>query len=87
MSKTNNKDKSVWFKRKTWGWGWTPIDAKGWWVISVYIVLMAVYPVYTDLTESYFSVSRFGLLAILLTVALIAVCWLKGEKPKWTWGE
>jgi len=24
--------------------------------------------------------------AALLTVALVAVCWLKGEPPRWRWG-
>jgi hypothetical protein len=25
--------------------------------------------------------------AALLTVALVAVCWLKGEPPRWRWGD
>ena len=25
--------------------------------------------------------------AALLTVALVVVCWLKGEPPRWRWGD
>jgi hypothetical protein len=25
--------------------------------------------------------------AALLAVALVAVCWLKGEPPRWRWGD
>ncbi len=27
-----------WFKRKPFGWGWTPVKWQGWLVILVYIV-------------------------------------------------
>jgi hypothetical protein len=31
--------------------------------------------------------SVFGLFAFSLTVILIFVCWLKGEKLAWRWGK
>jgi hypothetical protein len=29
----------------------------------------------------------FATLVILSTAALSAVCWLKGEPPRWRWGK
>ncbi len=29
-SEVRNGKSEIWFKRKTYGWGWTPANAKGW---------------------------------------------------------
>jgi len=33
------------------------------------------------------SPGTFILLVVVLNVLLIAVCWLKGEPPRWRWGD
>ena len=74
---TNN----LWFKRKTYGYGWTPATWQGWAVIIIWLILF------------YFAVTKIDsqimkLVSILiLTGILIFVSYKKGEKPKWQWGK
>lgn len=69
-----------WFKRKIYGWGWTPANKKGWAVIGIYTALAVLLAV-TQTTN------MFVVPFILLTVLLIVVCYKTGEKPKWMWGK
>jgi hypothetical protein len=77
-----------WFKRKLYGWGWTPARKEGWLVIAVY--LFAVIVLATRVNEnaalSELAWSFFIPLGAM-TFFLILVCYLKGEKPRWQWGE
>jgi hypothetical protein len=74
-----------WFPAKRYGWGWgPPIAWQGWGILAAFVGLLAagaflfppseVLPIY------------LGYVA-LLSVALIVVCWLKGEPPRWRWGN
>lgn len=33
------------------------------------------------------TVKQFLPLELILTIGLIAICYLKGEKPSWNWGK
>lgn len=72
---------NLWFKRKAYGYGWTPTTWQGWaviivWLISFYLVITGV------------NSELIKLLSILiLTGILIFVSYKKGEKPKWQWGK
>ena len=35
-----NNPEGYWFKRKIYGWGWTPVKWQGWVTILVFVVLM-----------------------------------------------
>ncbi len=78
----------LWFKRKLYGWGWTPANWQGFAVVILYVVLVTMFA----LTIDEFSPRReiwftFILPVAILTVTLIRICYAKGEKPKWQWGE
>ncbi len=79
--------KGYWFKRKIYGWGWTPVRWQGWVVLLVYILLVSMFSLtldeYSPSREKFFT---FFLPLALLTFTLIRICYKKGEKPKWTWG-
>jgi len=74
-----------WFPAKRYGWGWgVPTTWQGWVVLLGYAGLMAA------------SVERFlphrEHLAFLLCTALwsgllVAICWWKGEPPRWRTGK
>ncbi len=67
--------KNLWFKRKIYGWGWTPVKWQGWIVILAYIfIIIATIP-----REDFLSI-------IIATILLIFICYKKGEKPRWQWG-
>jgi len=60
---------------------------QGWAVLGVYIFLMFAFALTIDenspLREVMFT---FLLPMTLLTVALIRICYKKGEAPRWQWG-
>jgi hypothetical protein len=80
---------NYWFKRKIYGWGWTPARWQGWLVIAVFVFLLVL----NGLNISSKSVPTrdesiwfFVKVAILVTAMLI-VCYKTGEKPRWQWGH
>lgn len=77
----------IWFKRKTYGWGWTPANAKGWLVTIGYIVAVVSYPLLGEAGYVPFFPLLYSSISLVLTVGLVALCFLKGEKPSWRWGK
>ncbi len=74
-----------WFPAKRYGWGWgLPLTWQGWLVMAVFVVLLLGGAV--TLLPSH-GAGIFVAYTALLSVLLIAVCWLKGERPTWRWGE
>lgn len=78
----------LWFRRKTYGWGWTPITWEGWFVT----LLVVVIPIAIRLTLKALEVERstqyfyaWASVPILL-MGLTMICFRYGEKPKWQWG-
>lgn len=74
-----------WFPAKRYGWGWgLPNRWQGWVVVAVYaaLVLTAVYSLHPEQEPL-----RFFLGLAIPTLALVTVCWLKGEPPRWRWGD
>lgn len=78
-----------WFKRKLYGWGWTPATWQGWTIIGSFIAFIIwdlrrisfMYP--TGDTSAYVSVLH----VFLATAILIAICYYSGEQPRWQWGK
>lgn len=77
-----------WFKAKLYGWGWDPATRQGWLVILGYIVAVILFALTIDENSPAREiVFTFILPTVLLTVALIRICYKKGEKPHWQWGS
>lgn len=76
-----------WFKRKLYGWGWTPAKWQGWAVVLLYIILILSFSLTIDdsapTNEIFFT---FILPVVLLTATLLRICYKKGESPRWQWG-
>ncbi len=73
--------KKLWFKRKSYGWGWVPVTWQGWTILAIWFI------------PFYFTIKSFDhewlknlAITILLTALLIAICYLTGESPRWQWG-
>ena len=81
--------KRPWFTRKRYGWGWTPATWQGWLVIAVYALALAYLFTHTDLTSHSASDTLVGMVlpALVLSLALILICYLTGERPRWQWGD
>jgi hypothetical protein len=78
------KDRTYWFPAKRYGWGWGPPSAWQGWVIllggiaaliAAALRLMPSHPV------------TFLLFAVVVAALLTFICYLKGEPPRWRWGD
>ncbi|RQS07578.1 hypothetical protein DIE07_20990 [Burkholderia sp. Bp9002] len=77
--------KKIWFPAKRYGWGWgLPVTWQGWLALLLYL-LGLVASVW--LLQPNRAPYTFGACVVALSAALIAVCWVKGEKPGWRWGD
>ena len=74
-----------WFPAKRYGWGWGfPATWQGWVLIALYVALIGAGAVVIS------PPSRPGVFVgylTVLSVLLVAVCWAKGEPPRWRWGN
>lgn len=79
------RPKEYWFAAKQYGWGWgLPLTWQGWVVLVGYLALvLAGIPL---LHASRGNFAYLGYVSVL-TVAFIAICWRKGEPPRWRWGR
>ena len=77
---------SFWFPVKRYGWGWgLPVRWQGWVVFVAYLVLLYVGIYYFKPQRDVLGMSLY---ISLLTVALIAIVAIKGERPVgWRWGR
>ncbi len=79
--------KNLWFKKKTYGWGWTPCNWQGFVVVGLYVAALC-------LTVWFVRIGIFEWTPTQLTIAifaefavLVAISYAKGEKPSWSWGR
>ncbi len=75
--------KKLWFKNKTYGFGWTPSSWEGWLVTAVYLFVVI------GMVE---KLARKGALGNIIWIifATLFFVWVTasyGEKPHWSWGK
>jgi hypothetical protein len=81
----------LWFKARSFGWGWTPVSVEGWIVVGVFLVLVLagtlvyVHQIHTGANPGLANL-LFVLWLALLSGALIAIGYATGEPPRWRWG-
>ena len=74
-----------WFPAKRYGWGWGfPSTWQGWLVVLAYLALVVGGIPFIQAPRGSVAYMAY---AALLTVALIDICWLTGEPPRWRWGD
>ena len=77
-------NKKYWFPAKRYGWGWGPPSTwQGWAVLLGFAALVGAGIVVFPPQE---GVGRLLAYLGLLTALLVAICWWKGEPPRWRWG-
>jgi len=77
-----------WFKRKIYGWGWTPVTWQGWLVTLAIIGVLIWNALRIDATADSAGDVLFNVIpqTAVLVLLLIAIAWRTGESPKWMWG-
>lgn len=85
MSSSVGKNSPYWFHAKRYGWGWgLPARREGWVVLITFLVLQI------GGTLAFLAAGETFWLPfwiIGLSLLLVAICWRKGEPPRWRWGE
>lgn len=74
-----------WFPSKRYGWGWgLPTAWQGWVVFGIFFLFVAggAVVLLPDRNPAPFVGYCF-----VLCLLLVAVCWIKGEPPRWRWGD
>jgi len=77
---------NIWFKRKTYGWGWTPVTWQGWLLVVGYIILVLLLSLAVEGESKREALLFFILPFVLLTITLIRICYKTGKSPRWQWG-
>ncbi len=76
----------LWFKRKLYGWGWTPATWQGWLAVALYIVAITLEARSFSAGDTV-STGAFIARIVVATFLLIGLCFAKGERPRWQWGQ
>jgi hypothetical protein len=76
-----------WFKRKAYGWGWTPATREGWLVTITFILFVLLIGLRAEVTQ---LPQDLVLQEVLLPIGFAAllflgVCYKTGEPPRWQW--
>lgn len=77
----------LWFKRKKYGWGWVPVTWQGWAFVSLYLVAVIWGGARLGQSPSIDGTASFIADIAVLTLTLVTICTLKGEHPRWQWGN
>ncbi|SFS16578.1 hypothetical protein SAMN05216570_3337 [Dyella sp. OK004] len=79
-----SRQPSYWFPAKRYGWGWgVPTTWQGWTVLLGYAGVMAASAALLLPQQR----NAFLVCTALWTVLLVAICWWKGEPPRWRTGK
>jgi hypothetical protein len=73
-----------WFPAKRYGWGWGfPATWQGWVVFAVWLlgVIVGASLIAPRSLPAYFAFMAG------MVVVIVAVCYWKGEPPRWRWGD
>jgi hypothetical protein len=99
MSEHKRKSRKLWFRAKTYGWGWFPVSWQGWAITVLYAALFAlsfiIFFGWVGIAAETSASARdiaFGVLEFLAVIAILSyslyrICVKWGEEPRWRWGK
>ncbi len=77
-----------WFKRKLYGFGWTPARQEGWITLGVYLIFVLGVALLGGQSVSEAEIpTRIVAPIVGATILLIVISWRTGEPLKWQWGK
>ncbi len=78
--------KGYWFRRKIYGYGWTPARSQGWWLTGVYFLFIFGLFVASSSNYALIDPEEFATPIVGATLLYLAIVWKTGEPLKWQWG-
>lgn len=88
--KTRKPTTTYWFKRRRYGWGYTPVTWQGWLVIITFVLglISAARKLPDDPSDASESqLIKFFVTLGIAIILLITVSLITGPKPHWRWGK
>jgi hypothetical protein len=83
-ARSSDADRPVWFPAKRHGWGWgLPNAWQGWAVLAAWLVLVTIGASF--LAGRYWV--AFAIFMLVMAALLAGICYAKGERPRWRWGN
>jgi len=80
--------RKYWFPVKRYGWGWgLPSSWQGWVFFVAWLAAFVLGSVYLGPSLLPTRPGLYALFVLSLTTILLAVCFAKGEPPRWRWGD
>lgn len=84
------KKPDYWFKRRRYGWGWTPVTTAGWVTVLTYLVVVISAAAYLlpqkPSAPSSLALVTFLLVMLSATFLVVGISYAKGPAPRWRWG-
>ena len=78
--------KKLWFRRKRFGWGWTPASWEGWLVTAIFVGTIFLDAQRFDLISNPDKKAKpleFAVETVILLIIFLGICYKKGEKLNW----
>ena len=81
--------KKLWFKNKTYGYGWVPCSWQGWLCLGIFLAFNILNFLRIDSHSHSVSDTLINFVPpfLLTIILLIVIAIKKGERPRWHWGE
>lgn len=82
--------KDYWFKRRRYGYGWTPVTWQGGLAVLAFVAIaLGGALMIADTPEGEFTmeVGVYILAVLLSAVTLVRLGYTKGPAPRWRWGK
>lgn len=86
----DNKSEKLWFKRRRYGWGWTPVTWQGWLCVVIFlaVIVSSVYTIPMKPNEpTTGQILLFSMYVGSAILILLGVSFMKGPSPKFRWGK
>ncbi len=81
------KEQKLWFRAKSFGWGWYPITWQGWIATIAYVLLIVMTVSEVDKNTPVQQIIKDFLVPFVLSSTLFfMLAWKTGERPTWQWG-
>ena len=80
----------LWFKRRRYGWGWTPASPRGWQALIGFLVAVlggAAVLALTSPEGNAWPVVAYLAWVLIAALALIRITRAHGPAPRWRWGH
>jgi hypothetical protein len=76
---------AYWFKRRRYGYGWTPVTKEGWGAVAAYFLV--IFGAAFIIQDTKLGIALYLALVVAGAIGLMTLSYKKGPKPKWRWGK